>query len=142
MSEQAVQSLDVALRQRVKHFGDLEGDQIAQAAVDLIEESEATFERCETIPAVLARVAALGSVDAVALMVVMGCTQEQVACALRDLAMRSEDIKDGLLVAALTAEVEEFAEGEIAAGRMTKARCPKTGAWLYSSVDKKNEGRA
>lgn len=62
--------------------------------------------------------------------------QEQTTEALLCLCERSEDIKEGMLVAGLTVVFEEWAEEEIAAGRMTKARCPKTGKWLYSKSDK------
>lgn len=137
MSEQAVQSLESALLERTRHFSRMSGDDLLKASIDLIRESDVEFTEAEKIPAILARVAAAGSIDAVAMMVAMGCAQEDVASALLQMAERSEDLMDGLMRAGLAATFEEWAEEEIKAGRMIKHICPESGKALYSTVEHK-----
>ena len=139
MSEQAVESLQAALMERTRHFIRMDGLELLRSAVDLIRESGVEFKDRDKIPVILACVAAAGSIDAVAMMVAMGCSQDEAATALLHLAERSDDLKEGLHVAGLAAVFEEWAEQEIKAGRMTKCVCPKTGKTLYSTVEGKSK---
>jgi hypothetical protein len=138
MSEQAVKSMDAALRRLCGKYSRMETEDLLAAALAAIDESGIEYTEKETIPTVLKRLAELGSIDAVALMVVMGCPQNDVAQALRAMVDRSADIIEGLQQAALVKLFEDWAEGEIAAGRMSKTLCPKTGVYLYHQVEKKS----
>lgn len=137
MSEQAVKSMEAALRRLCDKYSRLETPDLLAAALAAVDESGVEYTKTETIPTVLKRLAALGSIDAVALMVVLGCPQIDVAAALRAVIDRSEDVTEGLQHAALVKLFEEWAEKEIAAGRMSKTLCPKTGVYLYHQVEKK-----
>lgn len=77
-----------------------------------------------------------GSIDAVAALVALYASERHIIDALKMLANRYPDIIEGLQIEALTAMFEEYAEDEIAAGRMTKARGPD-GRWLYSMTGKR-----
>ncbi|MHC2250994.1 hypothetical protein ACVILK_000686 [Bradyrhizobium embrapense] len=137
MGEQALQSLEAALRSKVEQYSKLGYLDLVQTAIDLIDESAVEYDRTETIPVVLARLAAMGSIDAVAVMSCLGCAEDQVADALQSLSERSPDVMDGLLFVGLARVVEDWAESEVAAGRMTKTICPNTGKPLYGSAPKK-----
>jgi hypothetical protein len=137
MSEQAYKSLKAALQGAITTFDRMETDDLLRAAIALVEESGVEYAQQETIPAVLRRVAELGSIDAVAIMAVMGCPLAEVTDVLRALAMRSQDVLEGIQQEALVTIFEEWAEEEIVAGRMFKTVCPTTGKTLYGSVEKK-----
>jgi hypothetical protein len=137
MSTQAVRSLEAALMAAGRKYMKMTTDDVLSAAVDLADESGIEFDKTETIVAVLQRVATLGSIDAVAIMVALGCSQESCAEALRGVSERSSDVMEGMLVEGLTTVVEEWLEGEVAAGRMRKTICPETKQPLYWTVEEK-----
>jgi hypothetical protein len=137
MSKQAYESFKVAVIGAISKYDRMETDDLLRAAISLVDESGVEFNKQETIPAVLRRVAEEGSIDAVAIMAVMGCPLHEITDVLRAVAHRSEDVRQGIENEALVMVFEEWAEEEVAAGRMTKTVCPKTGVNLYGSVEKK-----
>lgn len=106
-----------------------------RSAAALITDSGIEVEDHDLVVDLLAKVAAQGSIDAVALMVALGAPERLTAQALADLVRRSPDLVEEVRVNELTRMLEEFAEEEIAAGRMTKTKDPKTGRWLYQTRD-------
>lgn len=137
MSQQAVESLEAALKQAVRKYSRMSTDDLMEAIVAAINESDLEHSDRESIAQLLLQLASQGSIDAVAMMIAAGCSHKLAARALGLLAERSEDVKEGMVLAGLTAMVEEWAEGEVAAGRMIRTKCPKTGKNLYQSVEKK-----
>lgn len=137
MSGQAYKSMKAALESTVAKFGRMETDDLLRASIEVVKESGVEYSKEETIPAVLHRVAELGSIDAVAIMVALGCSQQQVAEALHAVVLRSEDVTQAVATESLAMMIEEWAEKEVAAGRMIRTVCPKTGENLYQSVKQK-----
>jgi hypothetical protein len=137
VSEQAYLSFQAVLQSKVQHYQRLDGDQLCAASVKLIRESGIEFDEQEKIGNLLARVAALGSFDAVAIMSALGCPEEAVVDALHSVAERSDDVMNGIAVESLAILFEEWADAEAAAGRMVKTVCPETGRNLYQPAERK-----
>lgn len=105
------------------------------AVASLIEESSISFLPNILLVDALKVIAGLGSLDAAAALSAIGATDDEVATALTAVANRSPEIRDGFAIEGLTKILEESCEEEVAAGRMTKTVCPKTGRSLYSYID-------
>jgi hypothetical protein len=73
-----------------------------------------------------------GSIEAAAALAAIGADHDTVAAALRELVARYSDVKEGIEIEALALEFEEWADGEVAAGRMTVTRGPN-GEKLYGT---------
>lgn len=137
MSEQAYLSFQAALKSKIQRYTLMDGDGLCEAAVTLIEESGIDHEQSETIGVLLARVAALGSLDAVGIMSAIGCPEDAVVDALHSIVERSEDVSNGVAVESLAILFEDWADAQVTAGRMIRTVCPDTGRNLYQSVEKK-----
>jgi hypothetical protein len=136
--QQAVKSLQAALMQAVKKYKGMDSDGLLYAIGELAEESGLEFDdKREPVSDVLLRIAGQGSIDAVALFVCVGADEARIADALRLISERSKDVLDGMVFEGLVTLFEEWAEGEIAAGRMLKTKCQESGRYLYQSVEKK-----
>lgn len=137
MSRQAYKNFVQALESTVIRFAKMGVDGRLAAAIKLIDESGVEHSINDDLVSVLGRIAELGSIDAAALMIGLGGNHQQVLEALRSIAARSKDVVDGLAHDALVTKFEEWAEQEIAAGRMTKTLDPETGRYLYRSIEDK-----
>lgn len=129
-------SLKRALAVAVNRYRPMSVDELAVAAITLVHESGIEFAFNTSMDHALKDIAAQGSIDAVALSIAVGASEAEVSEMLGSLAKRSPDVVRDMAVEGLTQMMETFFEGEIAAGRMTKTRCPKTGDWLYQTAKK------
>ena len=107
---------------------------LVAAAMELILESEVEYEGEELLLAVLQRVAKLGSIKAVAIIIEFGFPKEDVSEAITSVVHRNAELREAAEVRALTLMFEEWAEEEVKAGRMRKTVDPETGQALYQTV--------
>jgi len=128
----ALESFKVALDRHVDELTELDHVDLVARCVELCESH--TVDESATIGDALLAVVRCGSIEAAAALVVIGAAHAAIATALRELAQRYPDVKEGLQIEALTHMLEEFADGEVAAGRMTVARGPN-GEKLYGSPE-------
>lgn len=132
----ALRNLRAAISDAIIARRSMTPKEIVAASIKLISESGQEFPFGMPVGEALAALAGIGSVEAIALLVVSGVDLDDLTAAITAFVDRAQAIKEDLAVEHLTVELEQFAEGEVAAGRMTKTKCPKTGRWLYATVDK------
>lgn len=121
-----------AIERRVEYFARL-GPYAFTRAADALR-AEANPLPHETMGVCLMRLAEQGSIDAVAILIVGGCPSEMSTKAALAIVQRSQDLVDDLILTELVRMAEEFAEAEVAAGRMFVTEDPYTGRKLYSKT--------
>jgi hypothetical protein len=128
----AVDNLKRALFAAVDRYRAMSKVEFVEALVGLCKESQSISDDV-TMQQAMTALAAAGSIDAVAALVVMGSPDEVVIAALKSVVQRSEDAHEGVVLEGLTIVVEEWLDDEIAAGRMVATIDPATGKKIYSS---------
>lgn len=119
----AFEALKRTLTDTVKAMRALPQVELVRRCAEIVGEVEAPPET--TIGEMLIMAAGQGSIEATAAMAAIGMPDERVLEALRAIADRSPDVCEGAQIEALAIMFEEFADEEVAAGRMTVSIGPK-----------------
>lgn len=133
MGELAPDALRAKLNAEIDRYFAMERDDFIAACVLLATDSGTEFDEDLTMAQIMLSLASMGSTEAIAAMVVMGAPHDDILEALKSLAGRNPEIMQGIMKEQLVEMVEEFADAEVAAGRMTATIDPATGKKLYGS---------
>jgi hypothetical protein len=132
----AYDAMKTAVFRHVARFRAMDTPSFVERCADMWKDAEAQIGSDGTLGEAMERLAALGSIEACAAMAVMGVGEDRVIAALRVVAERSPDVVEGMQVEALTMIFEQWADEEVAAGRMT-VTLGSNGQRLYSTVERK-----
>lgn len=109
-----------AVEHHVSRFRAMATPDFIARCMDMISEAPDLDPSPEqTISELLERLARDGSIEAAAALAVMGVDEQRLIALLRGLLERSPDAVEGCQVEALVIMFEEWADEEVAAGRMT-----------------------